>query len=99
MGVYTNYWKIGKEHVINRNNMGYIYSYIGNFPIVDIRNKAKELYETYKNEWEGILLRVIRTDAWDRPKTSYYLYYNGHKFIKDPNFIYFDNSDIIEYLK
>ena len=98
MGAYINYWKIGKEHVINRNNMNYIYTYCGNFSMIDIRNKAKELYEQYKNEWEGILFRIIRTDAWDRPKTIYYLYYNGKKFVKDPDFIYFDNTDIINYL-
>lgn len=99
MGTYINYWKISKEHVINRNNMNYIYSYIGNFPMVDIKNKAKELYEQYKNEWEGILLRIIRTDACDNSKNSYYLYYNGKKFVKDPDYIYFDNTDILNYMK
>lgn len=98
MGAYTNYWKISKEHVINRYNMNYIYTYEGYFPIIDIRNKAKELYEQYKNEWEGILLRIIRTDAWDRHINSYYLYYNGKKFAKNPDFIYFDNTDILNYL-
>ena len=99
MGAYINYWKISEEHVINRNNMNYIYSYIGNFPMIDIKNKAKELYEQYKNEWEGILLRIIRTDAWDNSKNIYYLYYNGNKFVKDPDFIYEDNTDILNYMK
>lgn len=98
MGAYTNYWKV-KNNVINHKNSNYIYSYIGDFPFKEIKDKAKKLYEEYAPEWEGILLRIIRTDAWDRPKISYYLYYNGHKFIKDPDFIYFDNLDIIEHLK
>lgn len=98
MGDTVNYWKI-KDNVINRHNCGYIYSYIGNFPMFEIKNKAKELYNQYNNEWEGILLRVIRTNAWDEPIKCYYLYYNGKKFIKDPENIYFDNKDITDYLK
>lgn len=97
MGDTINYWKI-KNNIVNHENSGYIYTYIGNFPISDIRNKAKELYEQYKNEWEGILLRVIRVDNLDRLKNCYYLYYDGKKFIRNPNYIYFDNADIIEHL-
>ena len=100
MGDVINYWKIPKEHIINRRNMGYIWSYIGNcWHMNEVRNKAKELYEQYKNEWEGILLRITRTNAWDELINCYYLYYNGKKFIKDPDYIYFDNKDITEYLE
>lgn len=99
MGDTINYWKIPKEHIINRRNMAYIWTYIGHFPMFEVRDKAKELYEQYKNEWEGILLRIIRTNAWDEAIKCYYLYYNGKKFIKDPDYIYFDNKDIIEYLE
>ena len=99
MGDTVNYWKIGKDHMINRHNMSYIWTYIGHFPMCDIRNKAKELYEQYKNEWEGILLRVIRTNTWDEPINSYYIYYNGKKFVKDPDYICFDNTDIINYIE
>ena len=100
MGDVINYWKIPKEHIINRRNMGYIWSYIGNcWTMNEVRNKAKELYEQYKNEWEGILLRITRTNAWDELINCYYLYYNGKKFIKDPDYIYFDNKDITEYLE
>ena len=99
MGDTVNYWKIGKDHVINRHNTNYVYSYIGKFPMSTIRDKAKELFDQYKNDWEGILLRIIRTDAWDRVINLYYLYYNGKKFIKDPEFIYFDNKDIMDYLE
>ena len=99
MGDTVNYWKIGSNHIINRHNMNYIYSYFGHFPMNEIRDKAKELYNEYKNEWEGILFRVIRTNAWDETTNIYYLYYNGQKFVKNPNYIFFDNKDIIEYLE
>lgn len=100
MGDVVNYWKIPKEHIINRRNMGYIWSYIGNcWTMNEVRNKAKELYEQYKNEWEGILLRIIRVNAWDEPTNIYYLYYNGKKFVKDPDYIFFDNTDIDNYMK
>lgn len=98
MGHTVNYWKI-KDNVINRNNMNYIYTFHGHFYMNEIKDKAKELYKQYKNEWEGILLRIIRTNAWDEPINSYYLYYNGKRFIKDPEYIYFDNKDIIDYIK
>jgi hypothetical protein len=96
MGDTVNYWKV-KNNIINHENSEYIYTYIGKFPMSDIRNKAKELYEQYKNEWTGILLKIVRVDAWDRTKNYYYLYYNGRKFIKNPDFIYFDNADILDH--
>ena len=99
MGDVVNYWKIPKEHIINRRNMSYVWSYIGHFPMFEVRDKAKELYDQYKNEYEGILLRIIRTDAWGETTNIYYLYFNGKKFVKDPDYIYFDNKDIMEYLE
>ena len=98
MGDTVNYWKIGKDHIINHHNMNYVYSFIGHFSITEIHDKAKELYEKYKNEYEGILFRIIRTDAHDRVINIYYRYYNGKKFIKNTEFIMFDNKDIIEHL-
>lgn len=100
MGDSVNYWKIGKDHIINRHNMNYVYSYIGKFPMSEIRDKAKELYKQYISDgWEGILLKIVRADAWDRVTNFYYLYYDGKKFIKNTEFIYFDNKDIIDYLE
>ena len=99
MGDTVNYWKIGKEHIINHNNMNYIYSFIGYVTTIEIHDKAKELYEKYKNEYEGILFRVIRTDKSSNPINCYYIYYNGNKFIRNPDFIIFDTKDIDEYLR
>jgi len=99
MGDSVNYWKV-KDNVINRKNCGYIYTYIGKFPMSEIRDKAKELYKQYIYDgWEGILLKIVRTDAWDRVTNLYYLYYDGKKFVKDPEYIVFDNKDIIDYLE
>ena len=51
----VNYWKI-KNNVINRHNCGYIYSYFGHFPLDEIRNKAKKLYEQYKDKYPNMIL-------------------------------------------
>ena len=85
MGDCTNYWKV-KNNIVEGN---FIYSFYGHWFMFELRNKAKELYKN--NECDGILFRIIRENVRGECTNCYYLYYDGKKFHKDPDYIYFIN--------
>lgn len=85
MGDCTNYWKV-KEKIVKEN---FIYSFYGHWPMNELRDKAKELYDINKNECDGILFRIIRENVYGQCTNFYFLYYDGKKFHKDPDDIYF----------
>ena len=83
MGDCTNYWKV-KEKIVKEN---FIFSFHGHWLMNELRDKAKELYDN--NECDGILFRIIRENVHGESIKCYYLYYDGKKFHKDPDDIYF----------
>ena len=70
-------------------NGDYLYQEIGAIytSLQEMREKAKELFA--KNNFDGILLRVFRNNVHEETVKYYELYYNGEKFIKNPDFLYY----------
>lgn len=69
-------------------NGDYLYRELGVIytSLDEMKNKAKELFN--KGGFDGILLRIFRNNSWDETVKYYELYYNGKKFIKNPDFLY-----------
>ena len=69
-------------------NGDYLYQEIGviHTSLQEMREKAKELFA--KNKFDGILLRIFRNNVHEDTVKYYELYYNGKKFIKNPDFLY-----------
>ena len=86
-----NYWKV-KEKIVKEN---FIFTFQGHWLMHELRNKAKELYKN--NECDGILFRIIRENVHGECTNCYYLYYDGKKFHKDPDDIYFLNPFTSNY--
>lgn len=53
----------------------------------EMKEKAKALFN--KDKFDGILLRVFRNNIHEDTVKYYELYYNGEKFIRNPDFLYY----------
>jgi hypothetical protein len=95
---YFNFYKV-VDKVIGTNSL---YNIWGNgFYMDEIRNKAKELYNKLKEkneEFDGILIRVIRENVHGQMVNCYYLYWDGKRFRKDPDDLVEDYEAIRRFL-
>lgn len=83
-----------KDNTLIMINGDYLCSWRGFIyvSIEEAKDKAKELFDKFNktNEIDGVLIRIFRNNAWNETVKYYELYYNGKKFIKNPDFLYYE---------